>query len=105
MFSDDYSTQQLFTVVGDSLEYFYHRDEFLNEYIFCNSSAHDYAEIEFSCDSVERFKLLAYRLHKVLRGLSSVKHLTLSPFDAFKVHCLLFYWLVAIVNLVCRGFL
>ncbi|KAM5583228.1 F-box/LRR-repeat protein [Rosa sericea] len=61
-------------VFGVSLTYFYFSGHLLNDYCFCNSSVH---EAHISIDDTEGSRLKSYLFHKLLRGLSTVKKLTI----------------------------
>ncbi|PRQ34516.1 putative F-box domain, FBD domain, leucine-rich repeat domain, L domain-containing protein [Rosa chinensis] len=61
-------------VFGASLAYFYYSGQLLNDYCLCNSSVH---EAHISIDDTKGSRLDSYLLHKLLRGLSTVKSLTI----------------------------
>ncbi|XP_024198551.1 putative F-box/LRR-repeat protein At3g58880 [Rosa chinensis] len=65
-------------VFGDNLKQFNYKGEFLNECCICNSSSLNEAKIRVVDYSSKRLRRTAYRLYKLLRGLSTVKHLTIS---------------------------
>lgn len=77
-------------VFGDNLKYFDYVGEFLNECCFYNSSSLKKAEIHVCEYLFKRLRRTAYRFYKLLRGLSSVKHLTICN-HTFEVRLLLFY--------------
>ncbi|CAL8145286.1 unnamed protein product [Prunus armeniaca] len=72
-------------IFGVSLTYFYYRGELLNEYCFYDSSSPNEAEIHLSYNFTKKLRPTAYRLYKLLRGLSSVKELVFSDSNAFEV--------------------
>lgn len=62
-------------VFGDNLKHFDYVGEFLNECCFYNSFSLNNAEIHVCEYPFKRLRRTAYRFYKLLRGLSSVKHL------------------------------
>lgn len=72
-------------ISGVSITYFYYSGKLLHDYCFYGSSSPDEATIEIESNSTETQRHIAYRLYKLLIGLSSVTMLTLYTADAFAV--------------------